>query len=105
MQVQGTRYPVQAYTRNIYRVKCALKNLMSHAEVLEHDQPLEAFSAGLLNFYNHVHAWEVMTIMSVCVRVCVCTRCMKFSLVYFFTCYVTSLLTIVLFCFRYLKSQ
>ena len=26
---------------------------MSCAEVLEHDQPLEAFSAGLLNFYNH----------------------------------------------------
>ena len=58
MQVQGTRYPMQAYNRNIYRVKRALKNLMSYAEVLEHDQPLEAleaFSAGLLNFYNHVH--------------------------------------------------
>ena len=39
----------------IDRVKRALKNLMSCAEVLEHDQPLEAFSAGLLNFYNHVH--------------------------------------------------
>ena len=26
---------------------------MSCAEVLEHDQPLQAFSAGLLNFYNH----------------------------------------------------
>ena len=26
---------------------------MSCAEVLEHDEPLEAFSAGLLNFYNH----------------------------------------------------
>ena len=50
MQVQGTRYPMQAYNRNIYRVKRALKNLMSYAEVLEHDQPLEAFSAGLLNF-------------------------------------------------------
>ena len=49
---------MQAYNRNIYRVKRALKNLMSYAEVLEHDQPLEAleaFSAGLLNFYNHVH--------------------------------------------------
>ena len=55
MQVQGTRYPMQAYNRNIYRVKRALQNLMSYAEVLEHDQPLEAFSAGLLNFYNHVH--------------------------------------------------
>ena len=55
MQVQGTRYPMQAYNRNIYRVKLALKNLMSYAEVLEHDQPLEAFPAGLLNFYNHVH--------------------------------------------------
>ena len=41
MQVQGTRYPMQAYNRNIYRIKCALKNLMSYAEVLEHDQPLE----------------------------------------------------------------
>ena len=48
MQVQGTRYPMQAYNRNIYRVKLAL-------EVLEHDQPLEAFPHGLLNFYNHVH--------------------------------------------------
>ena len=37
----------------IDRVKRALKNLMSCAEVLEHDEPLEAFSAGLLNFYNH----------------------------------------------------
>ena len=47
---------MQAYNRNIYRVKRALKNLMSYTEVLEHDQPLEAFSAGLLlNFYNHVH--------------------------------------------------
>ena len=58
MQVQGTRYPVQVYNRNINfidRVKRALKNLMSCAEVLEHDQPLKAFSAGLLNFYNHVH--------------------------------------------------
>ena len=55
MQVQGTRYPMQVYNRNIYRVKRALKNLMSYAEVLEHDQPLEVFSAGLLNFYNHVH--------------------------------------------------
>ena len=26
---------------------------MSCEEVLEQDQPLEAFSAGLLNFYNH----------------------------------------------------
>ena len=34
----------------IDRVKRALKNLMSCAEVLEHDEPLEA---GLLNFYNH----------------------------------------------------
>ena len=46
---------MQVYNRNIYRVKRALKNLMSYTEVLEHDQPLEAFSAGLLNFYNHVH--------------------------------------------------
>ena len=50
-----TRYPMQAYNRNIYRVKRALKNLMSCAEVLEHDQPLEAFSASLLNFYNHAY--------------------------------------------------
>ena len=26
---------------------------MSRAEVLEHNEPLEAFFAGLLNFYNH----------------------------------------------------
>ena len=37
----------------IDRVKRALKNLMSCAEVLEHSKPLEAFSEGLLNFYNH----------------------------------------------------
>ena len=37
----------------IDRVKCALKNLMSCAEVIEHSEPLEAFSEGLLNFYNH----------------------------------------------------
>ena len=85
---------MQAYNRNIYRVKRALKNLMSCAEVLEHDQPLEAFSAGLLNFYNHVHGR--CAACCACVRVC----CMKFSLVYFLTCYVTSLLKIVLFCFR-----
>ena len=46
---------MQAYNRNIYRVKRALKNLMSCAKVLEQDQPLEVFSVGLLNFYNHVH--------------------------------------------------
>ena len=37
----------------IDRVKHALKNLMSCAEVLEHSKPLEAFFEGLLNFYNH----------------------------------------------------
>ena len=56
MQVQGTRYPMQAYNRNIYRVKRALKKFnVIYAEVLEHNQPLEAFPAGLLNFYNHVY--------------------------------------------------
>ena len=37
----------------IERAKHALKNLMSCADVLEDDDPLKAFSEGLLNFYNH----------------------------------------------------
>ena len=37
----------------IDRVKRALRNLMSCAEVLEDSKPLEAFSEGLLNFYSH----------------------------------------------------
>ena len=34
-------------------MKAALCNLMSCEEVLEDDNPLEAFSKGLLNFYSH----------------------------------------------------
>ena len=34
-------------------MKAALRNLMSCEEVLEDDNPLEAFSKGLLNFYSH----------------------------------------------------
>ena len=35
------------------RMKAALRNLMSCEEVLEDDNPLEAFSKGLLNFHSH----------------------------------------------------
>ena len=48
-----------------------LKNLMSCAEVLEHNQPLEAFSAGLLNFYHHVQGRCAACCACVCVCVCV----------------------------------
>ena len=37
----------------INRANCALRNLMSCEEILQHEDPYKAFSEGLLNFHNH----------------------------------------------------
>ena len=39
---------------SIERAKHALKILMSCADVLEDDDPLKAFSEGLLHFHSHI---------------------------------------------------
>ena len=45
------------------RAKHSLKNLMSSPDLLKSDDPLKAFSEGLLNFHNH-YCKEMYTIQS-----------------------------------------